>query len=408
MLYNTIIIGGGAAGLFAGANLNTENNLILEAGKRVGEKILITGGGMCNITNIDENEIFLNHFGDRKKLNFLKPSILNWSTADTRSWLENHGLELIIREDGKVFPASLKAQTFIDTMLREISRNHTAIHYRKKVTEIKQYDGIFHIKTADSNYSCKKLIIATGGKSFPETGSDGSLFPIIEKLGHTITPLRPALTGIKITDYLFKELAGSGVRGSLIDFYREGKRYNQSYGDLLFTHQGLSGPIIINNSRFIEAGDELIMTLFPCNNREESRLEIQKKLNKQSKTGIKRYLKELGLSTSLSTTILKTIDIDPQLTCNILSKKDKKRLLSALLEQRLKVKSIIGYHAAMVTAGGVSLGDINRKTMESKKCPGLYFAGEVIDVDGDTGGYNIQAALSMAKLLTDQIKRATV
>lgn len=405
MTYNTIIIGAGAAGLFAGANLDIDNNLILEAGKRAGEKILITGGGMCNITNMDDNDTFLTHFGDRKKVNFLKPAILNWSTTNTREWLTNLGTELFIREDGKVFPASLKAQTFIDTMLREISKNNTAIHYRTKVSDIQFREGLFHLKTNERMYTCESLIITTGGKSFPETGSDGSIFPLLKNLGHKITPLKPALTGIKVSNYPFKDLAGSGVRSSLVDFYRDGKRYLQSSGDLLFTHQGLSGPLIINNSRYMEDGDELSMTLFSTNNREESRLEIQKLLNKQPKESIKRFLKELGLSTGLTSNILKVLDVDAQTPCNRLTKKQKKLIISSLLECRLTIKHIIGYHAAMVTTGGVDLGEINRKTMESKICPGLFFAGEVVDIDGDTGGYNIQAALSMSKLLTDYKKR---
>lgn len=405
MTYNTIIIGAGAAGLFAGTHLHSGNNLILEAGKRAGEKILITGGGMCNITNMDDSDTFLTHFGDRKKLNFLKPSILNWSTENTRDWLEECGTELLIRDDGKVFPASLKAQTFIDTMLREISRNKTPIHYKTKVTNIQYRDGLFFISTNERSYQCSNIIIATGGKSYPETGSDGSLYPILKNLGHNITPLKPALTGIKIENYHFKTLAGSGVRNTLIDCYREGKRILQTSGDILFTHQGLSGPAIINNSRNLEVGDTLHLSLTPCNNREEKRLELQNILNNPPKYTVKRLLKELQISNSLSSLLLNQLEIPTDELCNRLNKKSKKRLISAVVEYKFTIKHIIGYHAAMVTSGGVDLKDINRKTMESKLIPHLYFAGEVMDIDGDTGGYNIQVALSTAKLITDALKR---
>lgn len=406
MIYNTIIIGAGAAGLFAGARLKSGNNLILEAGKRAGEKLLITGGGMCNITNMDDTDAFLTHW-DKKQVNFLKPSLLNWGTEKTRDYLTDNGLPLLVREDGKVFPESKKAQSYITTLLREVSRNNTPIHYNRKVRDIERDGDIYNIDTTNGNYHCKTLLIATGGLSFPETGSDGSLNPIIKKLGHCFTPLKPALTGIKVENYPFKELAGSGVRATLIDFYRDKRRYHRASGDILFTHLGLSGPLIINNSRSMERGDELVLSLIPTENREETRAVLQKKLNAGLKYSIKRLLKEENISTALVLNILHRLKIKPDTNCNQLSKKDKKSLLSAVTEQRLTIKSIIGFNAAMVTAGGIKRDEINRKTMESKLVSNLFFAGEVIDIDGDTGGYNIQAAISTAELAVREITKRT-
>jgi len=274
-LYKTIIIGAGAAGLFAGANLNSDT-LILESTGKIGQKILISGGGMCNLTNTENTDMFLTRFGDKKRANFLKPSLLNLGTKRTIEWFESIGLETVIRDDGKVFPVSLKAQTVVNTLQRAITEKNFLIKYNSKVIKIEKKQGHFIIKSERETYSSQNVILTTGGKSFPQTGSDGSGYALAQNLGHKIVPLKPALTRVLIDNYPFKSLAGNSVRNSMVEFFRSGenKRYMVGNGDLLFTHQGVSGPVILDNSRFIENRDLLCITLVPCNNKELKREEL--------------------------------------------------------------------------------------------------------------------------------------
>lgn len=404
-LYNTIIIGGGAAGLFIAANLKGEKDLLLEGTKKIGQKILITGGGMCNITNMDTPQDFLTRFGDKSKTNFLKPALLNFSTDKTRKWLESIGLELIIREDGKVFPKSLKAGEVIDILYKKLTLNGVKVKYNSKVNRIIKTDTGFEVKTENDIFFCKNVVLTTGGKSFPETGSDGTGYILSKSLKHNIIPPTPALSGVKISNYGFKSLSGNSVKSASLDFFRETetKKYQSSQGDILFTHQGLSGPGILNNSRIMENGDLLNISLIPCNNKEEKRPQILNILNSSSKITVKKVLKELNLTTSMITLLGNILNINMDEQAKSLNKKVKNRLVNNLLNYPFKVGSIIGFNAAMVTTGGVDISEINRKTMESKLVPHLYFAGEIMDIDGDTGGYNIQAAFSTAKLVSDSI-----
>lgn len=405
ILYKTIIIGGGAAGLFCGANLKGKNNLLLEGEKKIGQKLLITGGGMCNITNMDITEDFLTRFADKKRFNFLKAAMLNFPTDKTRNWLESIGLDIEIRDDGKVFPESRKAQSLINILQKEISNNGTLIKYNTKVISISFIENIFKVTTCSEIFECKNIILATGGKSFPETGSDGSGYKLAEIFKHKIISPTPALTGVKISNYPFKSLSGNSVKSSMVDFFRNGetKRYLTTTGDILFTHQGLSGPGILNTSRQIQNGDLLNISIIPCSNKEEKRVDIIELINSSGKKTVKKVLKELGLTSSMACLLSSYLKIDQESQVKSLHKKIKTGLINHILNFPFKISCKIGFNAAMVTAGGVDISEINRKTMESKLIPGLYFAGEIMDIDGDTGGYNIQAAFSTAKLITDTL-----
>lgn len=406
-MYQNIIIGGGAAGLFIAANLKGDNNLLLEGTKKLGQKILITGGGMCNITNMDETQVFITKFGDKKKENFLKPALMNLSTKKTREWLQSKGLNLIVRDDGKVFPESLKAQSLIDTLQREASKNGLLFKYSSKVLEVIKLKSHFEVKTRTETYKCKNLILTTGGKSFPGTGSDGSAYSIIKKLGHRLIETTPSLTSVKILDYPFKSLSGSSIKDSYIELFRDGenKRYLNRLGDILFTHQGLSGPGVLNNSRYIKNGDTILISLINCSNKEKKREELLKQFSSSGKKSIKNLLKEIGLTSSMTLELLKFLNIDDGETAKQINKKARNRIINSILGFPFVISNKTGFGAAMATAGGVDIGEINRKTMESKLVPGLYFAGEVLDIDGDTGGYNIQAAFSMGKIVADNINR---
>ncbi len=294
-MYDTIIIGGGAAGLFTAANLKVGDNLLLEGSKKLGQKILLTGGGMCNITNMDCPKDFITHFGDKKKLNFLKPALLNLSTKECRNYLESIDLDLVIRNDGKVFPKTLKAQSLINSLQREIAKNKILIKYNSKVVNVENSNNGFTIHTSKSSFKCRNLILATGGQSFPGTGSDGSGFSISKELGHNIISPTPGLTGIKVENYMLKALAGNSIKGSLVEFYRskENKRHMIKRGDILFTHNGLSGPVILNNSRTIRNNDRIVFSLIPTSNKEELRSILVNSIS-NSRESLKKTLKKLA------------------------------------------------------------------------------------------------------------------
>lgn len=407
-MYNTIIIGAGAAGLFIGANLVKGDNLILEGEEKAGKKILITGGGMCNITNCDDSQTFISKFGSNKKANFLKPALLNLDTHNTKNILESWGLKLITRDDGKVFPESLKAQSVIDVLLKKIRNNNTKIYYKSKVIDITKTDNGFNINTVKNSYSCKNVVIACGGKSFPNTGSDGSGYKLSQLLGHNIIEPTPSLAGIKVENYLFNKLSGQSIKDSNIDLFRsnETKRYNNSMGDLLFTHSGFSGPVILNNSREIEQGDRLEISLVPCDNKEELRQKISSIFNKQRNLQLKKILKEIGLSKSLSDFLIALNGLENFKICD-LNKKQIKKIINSIVSFGVVVKNKNDFNCAMATAGGADITQINRKNMESKLHKGLFFAGEIIDIDGNTGGYNIQAAFSTGMLVSDYLNKTT-
>lgn len=403
-IYDLIIIGGGASGLFLAATTTAKKVLLLEGSSRVGKKILITGAGMCNLTNVDTNATLLTHYGGSYQANFLKPAFLNFPTSKTRSWFESHGLPLIVREDGKVFPSSLDANSVVSTLYNQAQRQGVTFEVNAKVLSIIK-DDIFKVETKDKQYRAKKVALCTGGMSYALTGSDGSGYALAKMLGHTIVPPAPALVAVTVVNYPWRVLAGNAIRGSLVDLFHHGenKRYAQVQGDLLFTHDGLSGPVILNSSRSIHKGDLLTVSLLKTNNRELLREYLHQVLNSNPKKQVSTLLKQEGLITHLTELVLEQAGITSTTTCANLPKTAKKTLLELLTAYPFTIAGKKGFHAAMVTAGGVTLSEVDRRNMGSKLCEGLFFCGEVLDIDGDTGGYNLQAAFATAQLAKDAI-----
>ncbi|MBI9096517.1 MAG: NAD(P)/FAD-dependent oxidoreductase [Sphaerochaeta sp.] len=408
-MYDVIIIGGGAAGLFLAANTSGKRVLLLEGTSRVGKKVLITGGGMCNLTNNKEPSSFLKHFGNSDQSNFLKPAILNFPTQKTRLWFESHGLPLTEREDGKVFPSCLQARAVVDLLEHEASRNRVEVRTNAKVIEVQKDDtsNCYLIGTEHEQFQARTVVLTTGGMSYPTTGSDGSGYALAKMLGHSIVSPSPALVAVSVTDYAFTSLAGNSIRDSLVEFFHkdEAKRYNQATGDLLFTHDGLSGPVILNNSGTIRKGDQIRASLLPCSNKEEQRKVLTELISNNPKRQLYTLLKGEGLIAHLAEQLLHSLALTKEDTCANLSKEKRKDLIKLLTAYPFTVSGKKGFNAAMVTSGGVALDEVDRKTMESKLQKGLFFCGEVLDIDGESGGYNLQAAFSTARLVADIIQR---
>lgn len=411
-MYDVIIIGGGASGLFLASNIPGKKTLLLEGSSRVGKKILITGGGMCNLTNNKDTSSFLSHFGSTGQTNFLKPALLNLPTLETRLWFERHGLPLTERDDGKIFPSCMQATAVVSLLEQRAIKNRVELRVNAKVSSLykDEQSNTYLVNTRDEQFQTKAVVLTTGGMSYPTTGSDGSGFSLAKMMGHSIVSPSPALVAITVKEYPYTALAGNSIRDSLVEFFYTGetKRYHQSTGDMLFTHDGLSGPVIMNNSRMIKKGDLVKASLIPCSNKEELKKRLTELFSSNPKKQLYTLLKQEGITAHLTEQLLYTLSLTKEETSANLSKEKRKKLIELLIAHPFIVSGKKGFNAAMVTSGGVALDEVDRKTMESKLQTGLYFCGEVLDIDGESGGYNLQAAFSTAKLAADAILKQGV
>ncbi|HOH68846.1 MAG TPA: NAD(P)/FAD-dependent oxidoreductase [Sedimentibacter sp.] len=401
MIYDVIVIGAGPAGLFSAANIENKKVLIIEKNKRPGRKLLLTGAGQCNYTNNCAINEFFDRYGDKGR--FIKPALYNFTNQETIDFFKKRGLRSIIREDDKVFPSSLKAIDVLNVLIDSV--NHAQMLLNTSVERV-SYDAdkkLFYIKTHAFAYAAYNLIIATGGKSYPDTGSTGAGYEFAVSLGHSIVEPKPALTPIYVENYQFSELSGVSFENIKLSLFKNKKKAKEFAGDFLFTHINISGPVIINNSRYMEAGDIIKINFTAFSNEDDFRSFFESLI--QSKTSIKTALKDLALPRRFVEKALEICGIDENLPCSQLSKIQRNSLIQMFSAHPMKIIKLGDYNIAMVTKGGVSTSEVNSKTMESKKIPGLYFTGEVLDYDGDTGGFNIQAAFSTAKLAADAINK---
>ena len=405
--YDVIIIGGGPAGLFAAIMCANKKQRIalIEKNKSCGRKLLMAGAGKCNITQAGDIHHFLTCYGANAK--FLKHALLSFQNEDLLNFFRKRGLEFITTEKGKVFPKSLKSQDVLNVLLEECRRRSIEIHYESAVESLVKEEDLFHLQTAKGTFESPVVVVATGGLSYPHTGSTGDGLVWAKTLGHKIVPTKPALTPLKIKNYELSDMSGTSFEELSYTLWRGGKKIGAYQGDFLLTHTGVSGPGIINNSRYMQSGDVIKCNFVGAESIDEFRSQLTKKLNNGGKTLVKSMVRELNLTKRFADKLLELCGIDENLKCAELNKVTRQKLLTTLTEYEMEVKELGGYHVAMVTTGGVSLKDIKQKNMESKKISNLYFIGEVLDIDGDTGGYNIQAAMSMAYIASKAINETT-
>lgn len=399
---NIIVVGGGAAGLLAGiaATELGAQVMILEKMRTPGRKMLITGKGRCNITNNCEiAEIIRNLPGNGR---FLISALHRFSNDDMIYLLESHGLQTKVERGGRVFPVTDKAKDVVDTLLNIYREKGGKLLVDQTVSKILIEDGcVAGVVTNDGNkYTADAVIITTGGASYPGTGSDGNGFTLAKACGHTIITLKPSLVPLESDSEYIKSLQGLSLRNVKASISCGEKVLASEFGEMLFTHFGFSGPIILSLSKAVAeafaTGNkdlDLIIDLKPALDVQKLDLRIQRDFANYLRKQLVNGMKDL-LPGRLIPVVLDAAFLNPDKPINQISKEERSRLVYNLKNLSFPITGTRPLAEAIVTAGGVSTKEINPKTFESKIVKKLYFAGEVIDVDGYTGGYNLQAAFS--------------
>lgn len=407
-----IVIGGGPAGMIAAISAKESGHqvILLEKMKSLGRKLLITGKGRCNITSSLGMEEFIKNTPGNGK--FLYSCYQNYTNEDIVDFLKKQGLEVKEERGNRIFPITDKSQDVLTCFTKRLKELKVEIRQETKVIKILvEKEGeiakVIGVKTNKGEIKADRIILATGGKSYPLTGSTGDGYRLVEELGHTITEIKPSLVPLEIYDKsVCQQLQGLSLRNveiKLLDTEIRKEVY-QDFGEMLFTHFGVSGPTILSASahlvryQTIEQKMErqvikLEIDLKPALTEEklEERVlrDFQSALNKQFKNGLDKLLPQ-----KLIPVMIEKSGISPDRLINSITKEERKRLVKLLKGFTLEIKKFRPIEEAIITSGGISIKEINPKTMQSKKVKGLYFAGEIIDVDGYTGGFNLQIAYS--------------
>lgn len=399
------IIGGGPAGLFCALRVAGKGRrvVLFEKKSRPGRKLLLAGSGQCNITHDGEISAFFSRYGDKGA--FLRSALMNFTNRDLIGFFADHGLASETDPGGKVFPETRRSADVLATLLCECTNRGVEIRCSESVRSIERNGEMFLVRSGEKAFQAAVIVIATGGASYPSSGSTGDGYTFARTLGLPVTETAPALTPVYVRDYPFADLAGISFESVAVMVYRDGKRVHRQTGDLLLTHTGLSGPVILDSSRHIRPGDVIKFASLPMVNAEAVRERVVDALMKGGARRVKTILIDLGLPERFSIRILDLVDVPLDTTCAHLAKKARRAVATSVAEFPLTVERLGGFSEAMVTRGGISLDGIDPKTMESRIVPNLYCIGEVLDIDGDTGGYNLQAAFSTAALAAREIDR---
>jgi predicted Rossmann fold flavoprotein len=403
-IYDLIVVGGGPAGIFASiyaAKRKLEVALI-EKKNNVGKKILVSGSGKCNLSHQGEINYFLNRYGDNGK--FLKNVLYKYKPEDLINFIESKGLKMETLENGKIFPETMKSTDILNLLIIEMKKLKVETFKNSGVISTIKENDLFKVATEKETFTGKNLLISTGGKSYPTTGSEGDGYKIARSFGHTIVDPRPALTPVYVNDYPYSDLSGISFQNTKIKLYRDEKKLKEHQGDILFTHTNLSGPGIIDFSRYFKKGDTLFVNFIGVETEDLTDEFIEASMEK-GKQSIKKFLSGYNLPERFLKKVFKLLNIKEETKLGELSKQNRNLLIKRLSNHDFIISKLGNFDIAMATAGGISLKEVNPKTMESKLISGLFFAGEVLDIDGDTGGFNIQAACSMGVLAANSIKK---
>lgn len=397
------VIGGGPAGIIAAGTIGSRGKdvTLIEKNEKLGKKLFITGKGRCNITNAAPIDELFDYINTNK--NFLYSSFYTFTNDNIVELLESFGLKTKVERGNRVFPASDKSSDVIKALEKFLKKNKVQIMLNSKVENIvyKNKNKNFVLTIGEKDYEFDKVVIATGGVSYPITGSTGDGFTFAKRMGHTVMPLKPSLVPIEIDSECIKDLQGVSLKNVNLSAYLGKKLLNEEFGEMIFTHHGISGPIVLSISNCInkytnkdlrmEIDFKPALSVDKLNNRLLRDFELYS--NKQLKNALNDLLPQ-----KLIPWVIKLSHTDPEKTVNQITKEERMNLINIIKGFPLKFKKFRPIEEAIVTSGGISTKEINPSTMESKLVPNLYFVGEVIDVDALTGGYNLQIAYSTGYL----------
>jgi len=407
--YNLAVIGGGPAGMIAAGHAGETGSrvILLEKNTCLGVKLLITGKERCNITNAEEDlKKIIEAYGQNGK--FLYSALNKFSNKDVVDFFESHGIETKVERGRRVFPVSDNANDVLNCLKKYLKDNNVEIRFNSPVEKIV-------INTGNSNHKkiekiilkngkeiiADSFVIATGGKSYPGTGSTGDAYKWLKKIGHTVIEPKPALTPIIVKEKIVKKLEGLSLKNVEISLW-EKRKLDSYFGEALFTNNGLSGPIILDLSKKISENKIKDLKIkidfkpaldYPTLDKRILR-DFGEKKNRQFKNSLNKLLPK-----KLIPVIIELSGIEENKQINEVTKIERKKIIKLLKEFELSVKGLVGFEKAIVTSGGVNLKEVDPKTMKSKIIDNLYFAGEILDIDGPTGGYNLQVAWSTGYLV---------
>jgi hypothetical protein len=395
------VIGGGPAGIMAaGAAAGRGHDVtLIEKNKQLGKKLFITGKGRCNITNASPiSEFFDNIISNRE---FLYSSLYTFDSEAIIRLLESYGLNTKVERGNRVFPESDKSSDVIKAFQKYLDHMGAEVLLNSRVSHVYMEGNIFMVVlTTGEKMQFDRLVIATGGASYPATGSEGDGYKMARAFGHTVTELKPSLVPIELEEPWLKDLMGLSLKNVTLRAYSDKKLINEEFGEMIFTHFGISGPIVLTMSNHINRLKNkpvLTLDLKPALDDEtlDNRLlrDFQEYKNKQLKNALNDLLPQ-----KLIPLIIQVSGIYPEKTVHQITREERSKLLEAIKAFPLQFKGFRPLDEAIVTSGGIKVQEVNPSTMESRIVPGLYFAGEIIDIDALTGGYNLQIAYSTGYL----------
>lgn len=403
-----VVIGGGAAGMIAAGRAGElgARVILLEKNPVLGKKLSITGKGRCNVTNTGEIRDFIENYPGNGR--FLYSPLSRFSNQKLMEFFTKQGVKLQVERGGRVFPASNRAGDIVEALRHYLDANKVQVQLREEVLDLLTENGrLLGVATSKGLIMAAKVIVATGGKSYPATGSTGDGYKWAAAVGHTIIPVKPALVPLNIREEWVRELQGLTLKNVEASVADGEKILGAEFGEMLFTHFGVSGPIILTLSRVVvERGGspgrlKLKINLKPALNEEKLDNRLKRDFSKYQRKQLKNALDDL-LPKRLIPHILNQSGLDEDKHVHQVTREERREMVKVLRGLTMTIEGPRSLAEAIVTAGGVCLKEINPRTMESQLLRGLYFAGEVLDIDGYTGGYNLQAAFSTGYVAGEQ------